>query len=40
MRNKSSRLGEISFDFAEISPKQDQNFPYKYAQVSQPGKAR
>ena len=29
----------ISLDFAGISPRQDENFPYEHAQVGQPGKA-
>ena len=37
--SEPSRLGEISLDFAEIQPRWDENFPYEYAQVDQPGKA-
>ena len=29
----------ISLDFAGISPRRDENFPYEHAQVGQPGKA-
>ena len=34
MRNEPARLGEISFYFAEIPPRRDEQ-----AQVGQPGKA-
>ena len=39
MRNEPARLGEISFYFAEIPPRRDENFTYGQAQVGQPGKA-
>ena len=39
MRSEQARLGEISLDFAEILPKQDENFPYEDAQAGHPGKA-
>ena len=35
MRSELARLCEISLDFA----RRDENFPYKHAQVGQPGKA-
>ena len=35
MRSEPARLAEISLDFAEIPPRQDENLPY----VDQPGKA-
>ena len=38
MRSEPARLGGISLDFAGISPNWDENFPYKHAQVGQPGK--
>ena len=38
MRSEPARLGGISLDFAEIPPRWDENFPYEYAQVGQPGK--
>ena len=38
MRSESARLSEISLDFAEISRRRDENFPYEHAQVGQPGK--
>ena len=39
MRSEPSRLGVISLDFAGINlPRQNENFPYKHAQVGQPGK--
>ena len=38
MRSEPSRLGVISLDFAGIPPRQNENFPYKHAQVGQPGK--
>ena len=39
MRSEPARLGEISLDFGEISPRRDGNFPYGHAQVGQPSKA-
>ena len=39
MRSEPARLGEISLDFAEISPRRDENFPHEHAQVGQSGKA-
>ena len=39
MRNDPAHLGEISLDFTEISPRQAEHFPYKHAQLGQPGKA-
>ena len=38
MKSEPARLGEISLDFAEISPGRDENFPCEHAQVGQPGK--
>ena len=38
-RSEPARLGEISLDFAEFTPKRDENFPHEHAQVGQPGKA-
>ena len=38
MRSELARLGGISFDFAGIPPRWDENFPYEQAQVGQPGK--
>ena len=38
MRSEPARLGEISLDFAEIPPRQDENLPYEHAQVGHPGK--
>ena len=37
MRSEPAHLGEISldFDFAEIPPRWDENFPYEHAQVGQ-----
>ena len=29
----------LSFDFAEIQPRRDENFQYEHAQMGQPGKA-
>ena len=40
MKSEPARLGEISLDFAEISPGQDENFPFEHAQVDQPSKVR
>ena len=39
MRSDPVPLGEISLDFAETPPRQDENFPYEHAQVGQPGRA-
>ena len=39
MRSEPAHLGEISLDFAEISPRRDENFPYEHEQVDQPRKA-
>ena len=36
MWSEPARLGGISFDFAGIPPRWDENFPY--TQVGQPGK--
>ena len=38
MRSEPARLGGILFDFARISPRWDENFPYEHAEVGQPGK--
>ena len=38
MRSEPVRLGGISFDFAGIPPRQDENFPYEHAQVGQPAR--
>ena len=38
MRSEPVRLGQISFDFAAIPQKWDENFPHEHAQVGQPGK--
>ena len=38
MRSEPARLGGISFDFAGISSRRDENFPYEHAQVGQRGK--
>ena len=38
MSSELARLGWISFDFAGIPPRWDENFPYEHAQVGQPGK--
>ena len=39
MRSKPALVGEISLDFAEVSPRRDEIFPYEHGQVGQPGKA-
>ena len=31
MRSEPARLGGISLDFAGISPRRDENFPYEHA---------
>ena len=36
MRSKPALLGEISLDFAEISPRRDENFPHEQAQMASP----
>ena len=33
MRSEPASLGEISLDFPEIPPRQDENFPYEHAEV-------
>ena len=38
MRSEPARLGEISLDFAEISPWQDENFPYEHTRVASPAR--
>ena len=38
MRSEPARLGGISLDFAGISPRWDEHFPYEHSQVDQPGK--
>ena len=38
MRSEPDRLGGISFDFAGIPPRWDENFQYEHAPVVQPGK--
>ena len=38
MRSEPAHLGGISLDFAGISPRSDENFPYEHAQVYQLGK--
>ena len=38
MRSEPAHLSGISLDFAGIPPKRDENFPYKHAQVGQPGR--
>ena len=38
MRSEPARLGGILLDFAGISPKWDEDFPYEHKQVGQPGK--
>ena len=38
MRSEPARLGGISFDFARIPPRWDENFPNEHAQVGQSGK--
>ena len=38
MRSEPARLGGISVDFARIPLRWDEDFPYEYAQVGQPGK--
>ena len=38
MSSEPARLGGISFDFAGIPPRWDENFPYEQAQVGQLGK--
>ena len=38
MRSEPARLGGISLDFAGITSRWDENFPYELAQVGQPGK--
>ena len=40
MKSELARLGGISLDFAGITPRWDENFPYEHAQVGQPGKVR
>ena len=37
MRSQPAFLGEISLDFPEIPPRQDENFPYEHVKVDQPG---
>ena len=39
MRSEPARQVEVSFDFADIQPRRDENFPYERAQVGQLGKA-
>ena len=39
MKIEPAHLGGISFDFARISPRWDEKFPYEHAQVGQPGKS-
>ena len=38
MRSEPTRLGGVSYDFAGIPPRWDENFPDEHAQVGQPGK--
>ena len=38
MKSEPACLGEISLDFAEISPRRVENAPYEHAQMGQPGK--
>ena len=38
MRSEPACLSGISLDFAGIPPKPDESFPYKHAQVGQPGR--
>ena len=38
MRSEPSLLGGISLDFAGITLRQDENFPYEHAQVGPPRK--
>ena len=40
MRSEPALLGEISLEFAGISPRWDEDFPYEDAQVGQPGKVK
>ena len=40
MRSEPAYLVEISLGFAGIPPRPEENFPYKHAQVDQPGKMR
>ena len=39
MRSEPARLDKISLDFAEISPRRGEDFPYEQVQVGEPGKA-
>ena len=39
MKSESVRLGKISLDFSDISPRQDGTFPCKYVEVGQLVKA-
>ena len=38
MGSEPAVLGGISPDFAGMPPRWDENFPYEYKQVGQPGK--
>ena len=38
MRDEPVHLGGIPLDFAGISPRWDENFPYEREQVGQPSK--
>ena len=38
MRSEPARLGGISLDFAGISPRWDENFPYEHTQLGQSSK--
>ena len=38
MRSEPAHLSGISLDFAGIPPGWDENFPYDYVQIGQPGK--
>ena len=37
MRIKPNRLSQISVNFADISPRWNENFAYEHAQASHPG---
>ena len=37
MRSEPASLGGFSLDFAGISPRWDENFPYEHVQVGQYG---
>ena len=37
MRSELAHLSGTSLDFAEIPPRWNENFPYEYVQVGQPG---